>query len=97
MIEFPPVGYQFEVHGSARQKLLKTAAGWGMARSLLVASASTIPIALVKAWLQRWDKTSSATALTYAVDHLVFRPEPWVLVVEYAIDCPCSRPLKSIF
>lgn len=26
----------------------------------------------------------SETALTYAVDHLVFRPEPWVVEVEYA-------------
>ncbi len=92
MIEHPPAGYKFVVNGSAQQKALKTAAGWEMARSLLAASASAVPTALAKAWLQRWDKTPATTELTYAVDHLVFRPAPWVVEVEYATALVGMRP-----
>ncbi len=92
MIEHPPAGYKFVVNGSAQQKVLRNAAGWELARSLLAASASAVPMTLAKAWLQRWDKTSSTTDLTYAVDHLVFRPAPWVVEVEYATALVGMRP-----
>lgn len=84
MLAYPPAGYEFMSIGKPRQKVFGTAAHWEPARALLRASDAVIPIALAKAWLERWDTRPPGTLLTYAVDHLVFRPEPWVVEVEYA-------------
>lgn len=83
MLAYPPAGYEFMSIGKPRQKVFGTAAHWEPARALLRASDAVIPIALAKAWLERWDTRPPGTLLTYAVDHLVFRPEPWVVEVEY--------------
>ena len=84
MLTYPPSGYQFISVEKPREKAFNTAAHWGSARALLRASDAVIPIALAKAWLERWKPRPPGTLLTYAVDHLVFRPEPWVVEVEYA-------------
>lgn len=42
-----------------------------------------VPSVLLKAWLQRWSSPPAGTLLTYAHGHLVFRPEPWLVEVEY--------------
>ncbi len=84
MVAFPPAGYKFVVSNQSPVKLFKAAARSDMARFLLKASDGIIPTALAKSWLDRWNKPLPDTVLTYAVDHLVFRPEPWVVEVEYA-------------
>ncbi|MDO8717303.1 MAG: glycosyltransferase [Dehalococcoidales bacterium] len=43
-----------------------------------------MPTVLARSVLQRWSKPPSGTALTWAHGHLVFRPEPWMVEVEYA-------------
>jgi glycosyltransferase involved in cell wall biosynthesis len=84
MVAFPPAGYEFVVSNQPAGKWVKAAARLDMARFLLKASDGIIPTALAKSWLDRWNKPLPDAVLTYAVDHLVFRPEPWVVEVEYA-------------
>lgn len=84
MLAYPPEGYELVATDKPHEKVVKGAARWAVAQSLLKTSDNIIPMALVKAWLQRYEKPPVGTALTYAVDHLVFRQEPWVAEVEYA-------------
>ncbi len=84
MITIPPAGYEFVVHGRPQERLFETLARRDRARSLLITLDSVVPTSLAKAWLQTWNKSPRATVLTYSVDHLIFRPEPWVVEVEYA-------------
>lgn len=84
MLAHPPEGYECVATEKPHEKVVKRAARWAVAQSLLKTSDNIIPMALVKAWLQKFEKPPLGTALTYAVDHLVFRQEPWVAEVEYA-------------
>ena len=84
MLAYPPDGYEFVTLQTPPEKLFHAAARWGSARSLLKVADSLVPVGLAKALLQKRRKLAAETVLTYAVDHLVFRPEPWVVEVEYA-------------
>jgi len=43
-----------------------------------------VPVHLAKAWLERWTRRPPpGSVLTYAQKHLVFRPEPWVVHIEW--------------
>jgi len=84
MMGSPPSGYEFAVAPSTSEMLFKAASRWTMAYRLLNAVDGVIPAVLVKSWLDRRRKVPSGAALTYAHGHLIFRPEPWVVEVEYA-------------
>lgn len=80
----PPDGYEFVAGPTSSTRLVEAAARWGFARSLLQAADAVIPTTLAKSLLTRGRTPPPDVQLTYAVDHLVFRPTPWVVEVEYA-------------
>jgi glycosyltransferase involved in cell wall biosynthesis len=84
MLAYPPSGYTFLTDRFTPQMLVRTAARWHAARTLLKGTDILLPTSLAKAWAARWKSPPAGTALTYAVDHLVFRQEPWIVEVEYA-------------
>lgn len=84
MVAFPPDGYEFIVRETPQERVFKTVTRWDVLRSFLRSSDVILPTGLVKSWLERWNKPPPGAVLTYAVDHLVFRPEPWVVEVEFA-------------
>jgi len=84
MLAYPPPGYTFLTDGFTPQLIVRTAARWHPARTLLKGTDILFPTSLVKAWAARWKSPPAGTELTYAVDHLVFRQEPWIVEVEYA-------------
>ena len=50
-----------------------------------------LPLNLVKSYLERGLKPPEGTALTFAVNHLVLRREPWVLEAEHIAFCLSYR------
>lgn len=81
---FPPPGFQVHIDDrSASQRLVQNAARSRFALPLQLAVDRLVPVAMVRSWLQGRQPAPAGTDLTYAVDHLVFRPGPWVLEVEY--------------
>ncbi len=84
MLAYPPSGYTFLTDEHPSQVIMRTAAHWHAARTLLRGTDLVIPTSLAKAWAARWKSPPAGTALTYAVDHLVFRQKPWIVEVEYA-------------
>jgi glycosyltransferase involved in cell wall biosynthesis len=84
MLAYPPSGYTFLTDGLTSQVFVRVAARWHAVRSLLKGTDRVIPTSLAKAWAARWNSPPPGTALTYAIDHVVFRREPWIVEVEYA-------------
>jgi glycosyltransferase involved in cell wall biosynthesis len=81
---FPPTGYEFIAAKTSREKLFDTISHFDIGRFLLRSVDLVLPTRLVKSWLEKFDTPPANSKLTYACDHLVFRPEPWVVEVEYA-------------
>lgn len=80
----PPAGYEFVAAPTYPDRFFKALSRWEMAYRLLNATDGVLPTVLARSWLQRWSKPPAGTLLTYAHGHLVFRPESWVVEVEYA-------------
>jgi glycosyltransferase involved in cell wall biosynthesis len=81
---FPPPGYEFTGFKTSQEKLFDVVSRFTTGRFMLKSVDLVIPTRLVKTWLERWNKPPANSVLTYACDHLVMRPEPWVVEVEYA-------------
>jgi len=83
MIGFPPEGYKYITAGALPERFFKAISRWGLSYRLLNSIDKVIPSVLAMSWLQRRMKPPQGTVLTWAHGHLVFRPEPWVVEVEY--------------
>jgi glycosyltransferase involved in cell wall biosynthesis len=92
MLAYPPPGYAFVTRGGLSRSVISAAARWHLARALLKAADVLIPTSVAKAWAALWKPPPPGTALTYAVDHVVFRQEPWIVEVEYAGALVGVRP-----
>jgi glycosyltransferase involved in cell wall biosynthesis len=82
----PPEGYEFiqagDVHTS-EQKFFKAASSFGLVRNVFLKADSVIPMTLLRSFLfQRWTGIPNDMVLTFAIQHPVFRREPWVVEVE---------------
>ena len=84
LVNFPPDGYEFVTRETPQEKIFGVATRWDLPRLLLRSSDFSLPTGLVKSLLERWNKPPSGSLLTYAVDHLILRPEPWVMELEFA-------------
>ncbi len=84
LVAHPPEGYEFVVTQTPQEKVFEAVTRWNTLRFMLRSSDLLLPTGLVKSTLERWNRPPAGTALTYACDHLVFRPEPWVVEVEFA-------------
>lgn len=84
LVANPPDGYEFVVKETIQEKVFKAVTYWDLPRFLLRSSDIVLPTGLVKSWLERKNQPPEGTALTYAIEHLVARPEPWVLETELA-------------
>lgn len=84
LVAHPPGGYEFIVTQTPQERLFGAVTRRNALRFLLRSSDVFLPTGLVKSVLERWNRPPIGTALTYACDHLVFRPEPWVVEVEFA-------------
>ena len=84
LLSFPPTGYEFLATPPPVEGLFKAISSMNMAYKLMRPLDNIVPTMLIKSWLQRRGELPANVVLTYAVDHLVFRREPWVVEVEYA-------------
>lgn len=76
----PPSGYRFISASGVESKLFKTLSRATVAYSLLYLADRLVPVHLMKSyWSALRTPARPAVALTYAVNHLVLRDEPWIL------------------
>jgi glycosyltransferase involved in cell wall biosynthesis len=83
MIRFPPRGYEFMVADTVEQRVLKSAGRAELTYRALWALDAIGPVVLLNSLARRWFPRPEGAALTYSHGHLVFRPEPWIVEVEY--------------
>ncbi len=88
----PPDGYKVVVAETPQERVFRTAVRSDFLRFLLRSSDVVLPTGLVKSWLERRNVPPAGTALTYAAEHLVFRPEPWVVEVEFVFQLAGRHP-----
>jgi glycosyltransferase involved in cell wall biosynthesis len=82
--DFPPAGYTFSRSQGAwdrgMDRLIKNDfVTFTLHRRLLE---RVLPLSLLKARLEGWTKPPAGAGLVFAINHVVFRPEPWVVLVE---------------
>jgi glycosyltransferase involved in cell wall biosynthesis len=85
LLRNPPAGYRFVVKSGRGQAAVKAASRLAPAYSALYTLDRLAPVHLLKSYWDARTRPPSGTALTYAVNHLVLRDEPWVL------DLPCEH------
>ena len=85
LLSDPPSGYRFVVGGGRGHHAIKAASRFAPAYSALYALDRLVPVHLLKSYWDARTRPPAGTALTYAVNHLVLRDEPWVL------DLPCEH------
>ncbi len=79
----PPSGYEVVESAGVQDGFFRTVSRWPMAYEMLWALDAVVPPVLTQAWLQKRRRPPEDSLLTYAHGHVVFRPEPWIVEVEY--------------
>ncbi len=79
LVERPPSGYRFVTEGGRQEALIRRAARFRSVYSALYALDRLLPAHLLKSCWDVARRPPAGTALTYAVNHLVLRDEPWLL------------------
>jgi glycosyltransferase involved in cell wall biosynthesis len=83
-VDSPPAGYEFVRGDDARSRFFLSASRYASSYRFLNAFDMLIPSVVAASALKKWRKPPPGAALTYAYGgHLVFRPEPWVVSMEY--------------
>ncbi len=81
----PPRGYRFNPESGNESKVISMASRFRFAYSFLFAIDRLVPVHLLRAYWNLHRQPPSEAVLTYAVNHLVLRDEPWVL------ELPCEH------
>ncbi len=77
LVLHPPQGYRYVNRELSRERVLALLARTDFAYTCLDWARGLMPLDLVKSYFSR--RTPAGTDLTYALTHVVLRPEPWVL------------------
>ena len=85
LLHAPPPGYRFLAGDGREHAVIRAASRFAPAYSALYVLDRLVPAHLLKSCWDALTRPPAGTALTYAVNHLVLRDEPWVL------DLPCEH------
>jgi glycosyltransferase involved in cell wall biosynthesis len=84
LLEFPPPGYFFANDTGLWSTLMRGVARYDVFYQNLWRLSHILPVNLIKSRIERVTKRAPAgTRLTFAINHLVYRPEPWIVLVEW--------------
>jgi glycosyltransferase involved in cell wall biosynthesis len=85
LITSPPQGYEYSIRHTYQENAYDKLARFNLSYLLQRKVINRLmPLNLVKAYIERFGKIPEGIDLTYAVNHLVFRKEPWIIDCEYA-------------
>jgi len=79
LVERPPQGYRFLPAGGGQETFVRAASRFRLTYSALYTLDRLAPVHLLKSCWDIARRPPTGTALTYAVNHLVLRREPWLL------------------
>jgi len=95
----PPEGYRFVAHSVIQDRGFQILSRYGFSFKVQGALAQLLPLQLLKSYVETFKKRPSDAVLTYALDHLVLRKEPWVLEMTFELPyvlCGSTKWLMSL-
>ena len=81
LIDYPPQGYQFITGEPLEEKIFQTAGKMNLSYLLHRKIYKMMPLNLARAYWGRFRKPPQDADLTYSCGHLIFRKEPWVVLI----------------
>lgn len=90
LLRAPPAGYRFLAGGGREHAVIRAASRFAPAYSALYTLDKLVPVHLLKSCWNVLMRPPRGTVLTYAVNHLILRDEPWVL------DLPCEHVTNTL-
>jgi len=96
---FPPEGYRFVTHSVIQDRSFQVLSKYGFSFRVQGSLAHLLPLQLFKSCVETFKKCPSSAVLTYALDHLVLRKEPWVLEMTFELpymSCGSTQWLKKL-
>jgi hypothetical protein len=91
----PPSGYRF-ISSSIQDKVWNNVSKYGFSSTVKGYMERLIPLQLIKSYMELFKKPPKEASLTYALDHCVFRREPWILEMTFELPyilCGTERQL----
>jgi len=98
LIPYPPQGYEFVVNEGASEGLFKWISRNAFSYRLTSAISRLVPSVLIRARIGGFlTKAPEGTELTFSLNHLIFRKEPWVIEIDATWDPigPSVRHFKN--
>jgi glycosyltransferase involved in cell wall biosynthesis len=95
----PPEGYRFVAFSIIQDRAFQALSRCGFSFKVQGALAQLLPLQLLKNYVEMFKKHPSDAVLTYALDHLVLRKEPWVLEMTFELPyvlCGSTKWLMSL-
>jgi glycosyltransferase involved in cell wall biosynthesis len=87
LVPYPPEGYQFVVNKDTAEGVFHRISQWGFSYRLMSEMFRLAPLNLIKSYLERFlKKAPEGTDLTFSLNHLIFRKEPWVIEIDAVWD-----------
>lgn len=87
LIAYPPQGYQFIVNEGSAEGVFNWISQMKFSYRLMSEMHRLAPSTLIKSYLERFlKKAPEATELTFSLNHLIFRKEPWVIEIDAVWD-----------
>jgi glycosyltransferase involved in cell wall biosynthesis len=80
-VDNPPEGYRFRIKPTGFYKWFSQNPVLPRLKHYLLSQ--VLPVNLLKSFLEQRRRPPEGTALTFAVNHLIFRDEPWVVEMEH--------------
>jgi glycosyltransferase involved in cell wall biosynthesis len=95
----PPEGYRFVAHSFVQDRAFQALSRYGFSFKVQGALAQLLPLQLLKNYVETFKRHPSDAVLTYALDHLVLRKEPWILEMTFELPyilCGNTKWLMSL-
>jgi len=87
LMPYPPAGYEFVVSEGNHYGLAKWVSGHSFAYRLFTGVSGMVPSVLMKSYVGRYiSKPPQGTVLTFSLNHLILRKEPWVIEIDATWD-----------
>jgi glycosyltransferase involved in cell wall biosynthesis len=95
----PPEGYRFVAYSVIQDKGYQVLSKYGFSFKIQRRLAQLLPLQLLKSYVETLKKPPNGAVLTYALDHLILRKEPWILEMTFDVPyvlCGSTKWLKKL-
>ena len=96
---YPPEGYKFIVRQGVQNNIFDFLSKYGVSFQIQSFLTNIFPLQLLKSYAEKFNPLPKEACLTYSLDHLVLRKEPWILEMGFEppwILCGTENQLEKL-